>query len=373
MVHVIPCNLDARHCHGGVSIRNTKQINIFSGASRSHSYCSGGFGFGFGGGFWSMLGSGLGLGLGMSLFNGLFGGGGLFGGLFGGGGLFGNLFGGSQQAGGYYPGAGCTCGNSGHRSTIDTSYIPGQYSYLGIRTRKPEKTEETEKTKETEETKTTKETEETEEAEEKKKTEETAGTVKDILDGKKITTDPNELNKLLTTENIDELLKNINKLTVEQKTTIITGLKEILKGLINSETGNYKFTTDFGKLKQLELLCALDPSIVVDVAKNEGPNVQQRYIHGSISNVKQDNDKKISLTIDNSNVSGEYGLCYDFEAVDGTNNQFKIKNISDGVKGENKGKASDYNFASDYKDAPYTIDASTGLMKINTSPRVRKK
>ncbi len=122
MVWVLPCNFDARHCHGGVSIRNTKTINIFNAPRRS-SACYGGFGFG--GGFWSMLGSGLGLGLGMSLFNGLFG---------GSNGLFGGLFGGGQQPGG------CNCGGNNHNNYSNYSnyspynpyspYIPGQYSRI---------------------------------------------------------------------------------------------------------------------------------------------------------------------------------------------------------------------------------------------------
>ena len=119
MVWVLPCNFDARHCHGGVSIRNTKTINIFNAPRRS-SACYGSFGFG--GGFWSMFG----IGLGMSLFNGLFGG---SNGLFGGG-----LFGGGQQAGG------CNCGGNGYNSYNNYSnynpfnpyspYVPGQYSTI---------------------------------------------------------------------------------------------------------------------------------------------------------------------------------------------------------------------------------------------------
>ena len=141
MVWVLPCNFDARHCHGGVSIRNTKTINIFNGPRRSGG-CFGGFGFGFGGGFWPMFGKGIGIGLGVSLFNGLIGG------LFGGGnGLFGGLFGGGRQAGV------CNCGHNGYNNYSNYSnyspynpyspYIPGQYSTLGTRgTDKPESTEE---------------------------------------------------------------------------------------------------------------------------------------------------------------------------------------------------------------------------------------
>lgn len=149
MVWVLPCNFDARHCHGGVNIRNTKVINIFNGSRRS-GRCYGGFGFGFGGGFWPMFGKGIGIGLGMGIFNGLFGGNGLLGNIFGGNG---GWFGGGQQGGG------CTCGHNSYNNYSSYNpynpynpYIPGQYSTIGkvsTQTQQPQPTQPTQPVEQT--------------------------------------------------------------------------------------------------------------------------------------------------------------------------------------------------------------------------------
>lgn len=109
----------------------------------------------------------------------------------------------------------------------------------------------------------------------------------------------------LTMDGIAELINQLDKgatLPDEVKIKLIADLKDNLKELENtqgSNKGDYKFTLNNRLLSQLGLLCKLDPAITVGVLTRE--QSQDKWILGSISNVKIDKTGDVSWTVDNSN------------------------------------------------------------------------
>lgn len=388
MVWPLACNFDARHCHGGSVIKSNKTINIFNTRRCDSSYGSCGFGFGFGGGgFWNALAGGLGFGLGTRLFSGIsswINGGSFWAGMgfgnqggYAGGGYAGGagMYPWAGQTGGYYPGAttrtGCNCGCNGGSGLYGTgtSFIPGPYSTLDkitqiangdkkdVITPPPNAEDPTDPVP-------------------PPAKEEVAKSVDDIINGKKLPENADDLKKILTPENIDKIIKDISKMEPDAKKALLGKLQELFKN--NKNGTNYKFTNNYKDLKCLQLLCKLDPNAVVDVAKNNntGGAVTQAYIHGSITNVQKDDNGKITiLAVDNSNVSNEYGLKYTFEATDSTNKSFKVTSIKD----KNNEEIPENDSHSQYKnnnsnDRVYIINDTTGLMEINEkTPLIQQK
>lgn len=399
MVWVLPCNFDARHCHGGTVIKSNKTINIFNTRRCDSGYGYGGcgFGFGFGGGsFWNSLATGLGFGLGTKLFGGIsswLNGGSFWAGLgFGNQGGYANggyaggagMYPWAGQAGGYYPGAtagaGCNCGCNG--SSIfgtGTRYIGGPYS-------SPYTTGDAGKVNPPATTHSP-----TPPVEDNK-----AKNIDDVIDGKDLPTG-DELNKLISGENLGKLIEGLKKLTkdqldsLENKDELANALKNALKDLMkqnkdkNSAYQHYKFTTDFDKLRQLELLCLLDDKVVVDVAQNTaftGKADYQEWIHGAIIDVKL-TDGKLSFFVDNSNIAGEYGLRHEMNEIDDKDNKtethrFNLIEIHDGQlaneANEQNGKKDDYklndNIYYDYTDNK--SDAMTREEKVAAITKNKK-
>ena len=111
----------------------------------------------------------------------------------------------------------------------------------------------------------------------------------------------------LTMDGIAELINQLNNgknLPNEVKEKLIADLKDNLEELENpqgSEQGNYKFTLNNRLLSQLGLLCKLDSTITVGVLTRE--QSLDKWILGSISNVKIDKTGDVSWTVDNSNAT----------------------------------------------------------------------
>ena len=381
MVWVLHCGSDAR-CH-----RNyTKEVNINTivlggnRGSRGHS-CGSIFGGCGGGNIWSMLGTGIGISLGARLFGGLTswpGGGSFLGGLgFGGGYPYSNGYnvGGFNPFGNRQQGR-CTCGCNGNnginqnntwRDTLNKVF--GEYSVKpGTKKTDPDASKV---------------------AGDPNASKDPTGKVGDPNAVKvggegdpkpesaidKFKNDPINNIPELTTENIDEILKLIKNgdIKLNDNEPLKKALKAKLEPLVadlKKPDGKYKFTLDFDKLKKLELLCNLDPKTIVDVACNKsllGKTGFQPWKHGRIENVTKDANGKIKFTINNSNVTGEFGLKYDYEQVEG--NTFKQTAIKDG----DTKKKSDYNTNDDYAKTKVYTFKEDGFLETEGNPDVRSK
>lgn len=124
------------------------------------------------------------------------------------------------------------------------------------------------------------------------------------LDAIKIgTPDANDISGIadktdLSDDDINKLIAGFDKLTSEQKTKLKSGLETSLASLKRADDG-YKVPRDYSSLLKLELLCKLDPSVVVYVETYNAASDQ--WIKGSIANVTKDKDGNINYWVDCKN------------------------------------------------------------------------
>ena len=102
------------------------------------------------------------------------------------------------------------------------------------------------------------------------------------------------LNDLNNSGNLENIRLYFDKLTTEQRTKLTDGLTSSLADLKDGD--KYKPSEEYETLLQLELLCKLDPSVIVGVEQYNAAS--DEFIKGPIHHVTKDSNGKVTYWVD---------------------------------------------------------------------------